>query len=402
MQARIVLGEGGVTAAKGFMAGGSACGIKKNGKLDLALIALETSAIAAGVFTSNRIKGHSLKLTQSRMDGRVKAVLINSGNANACLGPQGDRDALSMAEIAAHALGIEAEAVLVASTGVIGQPLDLALIEAGMAGAVAALTADGSSAARAIMTTDTFPKEAAATCELSGRTMRIGGMAKGSGMIHPNMATLLGFITTDAPVARDALQLALRRATEVSFNAISIDGDTSPCDSVILLANGLAGGPVISRDTRDFDAFSEALTIVAQSLAKKIALDGEGATKLISINVRGAGSADDAQRIGRAVAVSPLVKTAFYGADANWGRILSAIGNAGVAFDPDTVTIKLGGALVCQNGCAVSFSEQETRSILEGKEISVWIELGTGQGEAMVWTCDLSPEYIRINGSYRS
>jgi len=404
MQTSIACCEGGVTAAKGFMAGGSACGIKKKGALDLALIFAEAPAVAAGVFTKNRIKGHSLKLTQSRIGGGgIKAVAINSGNANACLGPQGDRDASGMAEIAALALGVRPEEVLVASTGVIGQRLDLALIDAGMANALAALGKDGTVAAKAIMTTDTFAKEAAVTCELpSGRTVRIGGMAKGSGMIHPNMATLLGFLTTDASVAPDALQQALYLATEVSFNAVSVDGDTSPCDSVILLANGMAGGPVISLDSPDFNLFLEALTRVTQTLAKMIALDGEGATKLIAISVRGADSADTARRIGRAVAVSPLVKTAFYGADANWGRILSAIGNAGAAFDPDTVAIKLGGALVCQNGCAVAFAEEETRRILESKEIAVQIELGSGPGEAMVWTCDLSPEYVRINGSYRS
>ena len=394
---------GGVTAPEGYLAAGVACGLKKDGRPDLALLVSEYPAVAAGVFTTNQVKGHSLLLTQRRIDRPVRAVLVNSGNANACLGPRGDKDAEAAAAFAARALSLAEEEVLFASTGVIGQPLDLAALERGVFLARENLSPrGGGEAARAIMTTDTFPKEAAVRLRLGGRVIHIGGMAKGAGMIHPNLATLLGFLTTDAPVEREALATALRAAVETSFNAVTVDGDTSPCDMVIALANGAVGGAPIAAGTEDFSLFTAALTEVARELAKMVARDGEGATKLLTIIVRGARNEAEARRIGRAVGVSPLVKTAVFGADANWGRILSAVGNAGIPVAPAKVRIEIGGVLVCEEGRAVPFSEEEAKAALLRREVEIAIDLGLGQAEATVWSCDLTYDYIKINGSYRS
>ena len=395
--------EGGVTAPQGYAAAGVACGLKKDGRPDLALLLSEKPAASAGVFTANQIKGHSLLLTQKRVGRPVRAVLVNSGNANACLGPRGDADARAATSFVAETFGLAEEEVLFASTGVIGQPLDLAAIRRGVLLARDALGRHGGpAAAQAIMTTDTFPKQAAVRLAFHGTAIRIGGMAKGAGMIHPNLATLLGFLTTDAPVGSEALGLALRAAVEESFNAVTVDGDTSPCDMVIALANGAAGGKEIEAGTEEFSLLVAALTEVCQALAKMVARDGEGATKFLTIVVRGARSPAEARRIGRAVGVSPLVKTAIFGADANWGRIINAVGNAGVPIDPGKIRIELGGLLVCQDGAAVPFAEEKAKAILAGREIEILIDLGLGEAAATVWSCDLSYDYVKINGSYRS
>ncbi|MGE5527721.1 MAG: bifunctional glutamate N-acetyltransferase/amino-acid acetyltransferase ArgJ [Patescibacteria group bacterium] len=396
--------EGGVTAPLGFLASGVACGLKKNGEPDLALLAAAVPAASAGVFTQNRIKGHSLAWTQRRTGGRVRAILANSGSANACLGPRGDEDAAAMAGLAARTLGVSEAEVLLASTGVIGRPVDLAALAAGLDQAAASLSrAGGGAAARAIMTTDTHPKEAALAVQLGGgRTATIGGMAKGAGMIHPNMATLLAFLTTDAPIGSVALDTALRDVVGCSFNAITVDGDTSPCDTVLALATGLAGGDEIQPGTCEFDAFRGGLCEVAGSLAAMVAHDGEGATKKVTILVTGAASSEEARIVGRSVAASSLVKTALFGADANWGRILSAVGNAGVPIVPERISIRLGPVAVCSRGAGVEFDETAAREYLLGREIAIGIDLGAGDGRATVRTCDLSYDYVRINGSYRS
>ena len=395
--------DGGVTAPQGFAASGVACGLKKNGRPDLALLVSMVPAAAAGVFTANQIKGHSLLLTRSRLGRDVRGVVINSGNANACLGERGEAIARRMTSLAAEALGVEEEEILAASTGVIGQPMELAAVAGGVKSAAGALSpTGGNSAAEAIMTTDTYPKQAALALRLGAREVRIGGMAKGSGMIHPNMATLLGFLTTDAPVGREGLALALHQAVEGSFNAVTVDGDTSPCDSVLALANGQTGGEELMPGSPEFAAFAGGLSEVAKALARMVARDGEGATKFVTILVRGARTAEEGRRIGRSVAVSPLVKTAVFGADANWGRILSAVGNAGVAIQPECVRIRLGPLLLCAGGAGVPFSEEEAKAALEQRELTIEIDLGLGTAEATVWTCDLSHDYIRINGSYRT
>lgn len=395
--------EGGVTAPQGFLASGVACGIKKNGLPDLALLVSLVPAVSAGVFTTNRVKGHSLLWSQARVGHAVRAVLANSGNANCCLGAAGEATTRAIAADAARVLGIQPEELLLASTGVIGQAMKEEAVARGVRIAAGTLAPDGGgAAARAIMTTDTRPKEAAVTMVLGGREIRIGGMAKGSGMIHPNMATLLGFITTDAPIGPAGLQSALHRAVEVSFNSITVDGDTSPCDAILFLANGRAGGEELRTDTADFERFCAAVREVAVALAKMVVRDGEGATKFLTITVRGARSAAEARLVGRSIGASSLVKTAFFGADANWGRIISAAGNAGVPVDPARVAIALGGITVCRNGAWAPFSEEEALGVLKAGEILVEVDLGLGGSEATVWSTDLSYDYVKINGSYRS
>lgn len=394
---------GGVTAPRGYRAAGVACGIKKDARLDLALLVSASPAVWGGVFTTNQVKGHSLLHTMSLRGKPVRAVLINSGNANACLGPRGDEDTRRMAILAAEALGIGDDEILLASTGVIGQPMNLPAIATGVRAAAAALSAaGGADAAKAIMTTDTVPKEAAVEVDLGRRRIKIGGMAKGSGMIHPNMATLLCFITTDAAIAPAALDLALSRAVAGSFNSITIDGDTSPDDAVIVMANGEAGGDTIHADSPEFAPFCQGLSAVCRSLAVMIAGDGEGATKLVSIKVAGARSEEEARAIGRTIGASCLVKTAVFGADANWGRILTAVGYSPVKIDPDSVAIKIGGLTVCERGAKADYSEEAAKAALERREVEIEVDLGLGEAEATVWTCDLSYDYVRINGSYRS
>lgn len=396
--------SGGVTAPQGFKAGGTACGIKKNQLADLAIIYSQVPAVAAGIFTTNRVQAAPVILSREYLKkGKAQAIIGNSGNANACVGAAGMEAARRMAEAAGKALDISAESVLVASTGVIGVALPVEKIEQALAEKAGFLSDTGSpAAARAIMTTDTFPKEVAVEFELGGVTVRIGGIAKGSGMIHPNMATLFGWITTDVRIEQTLLQKATAIAGETSFNRITVDGDTSTNDCLFVLANGLAKNEPITSENDDYLTFLQALTKVCLELAKMIARDGEGATKLVEIKVSGAKTEEDAVKAGKSVATSNLVKTALFGEDANWGRILAAVGYSGVAIDPERVSISLGDLPVYQKGVGLVFDEAKAKQILSQKEILIHIDLGDGREGASVWTCDLSYDYVKINGSYRS
>lgn len=396
--------SGGVTAPLGFKAGGTVCGIKKNQLPDLAIIYSEVPAEAAGIFTTNQVQAAPVILSKEFLKkGKAQAIIANSGNANACVGAAGLEAARRMAAAAGKALNIPMDSVLVASTGVIGVALPVEKIEKALAEKADFLSDTGSpAAARAIMTTDTFPKEAAVEIELGGATVRIGGIAKGSGMIHPNMATMLGFITTDAKIEQTLLQKAIAAAGDCSFNRITVDGDTSTNDTLFILANGLAKNPPITTVNNEYQTFVQALTEVCLALAKMIARDGEGATKLVEIKVAGARSEAEAVKVGKAVATSNLVKTALFGEDANWGRILAAVGYSGVTIDPDRIHIYLGDLSVYQKGTGLVFDEAKAKEILSGKEILIKIDLGDGPATASVWTCDLSYDYVKINGSYRT
>ncbi|MEK6814806.1 MAG: bifunctional glutamate N-acetyltransferase/amino-acid acetyltransferase ArgJ [Nitrospirota bacterium] len=393
----------GVTAVKGFRAGGIACGIKKSGALDLALILSDMPATAAGTFTRNRFRAscvdHSERLARR---GRARAVVVNSGNANAATGKQGERDTAEMAKKTASVLRVPAGEVLVASTGVIGVPLPMTAVHAGielLAGRLGA--AGGRKAARAIMTTDSVPKETSVRRRLGGASVTVGGMAKGSGMIHPDMATMLAFITTDAKVPAPVLGRVLRGVVDDSFNSITVDGETSTNDMVLCMANGAAAVAVLGG--RDLDVFAGMLKDVCRDLAEKIVRDGEGASKFIRVVVTGAAGVSAARRVARAVAVSPLVKTAVYGGDPNWGRIAAAAGNAGVAFRPEKVSIRVGGVLIVRRGEGLGpAAERETARALRRKEIEIRVDLGAGKARASYFTCDLTHEYITINASYRT
>ncbi len=392
----------GVTYALGFTAAGVACGIKKNGNKDLAVIKCDCVATAAGVFTQNKVKGHSLVLAHKNLrNGRAQAVIINAGNANACLGSRGEQDALRMAELTADYLGCSPQDVLTGSTGVIGMPLPIERIEAGLQQAKLSREG-GADAAAAIMTTDTIRKEAQASVKIDGHEIRIGGMAKGSGMIHPNMATMISVITTDAAISPKALKKALKDAADASYNRISVDGDTSVCDKVLLLASGLAGNAVIEENTGGYDAFFAALKEVCVTLSKMLAADGEGATKLLTIDVRHARSAKAAHLIASAIAKSPLCKTAAFGNDANWGRLLTAAGYSGAAFDPTKVDIYIGSVQVCQQGGGLAFDEAAALKELKQKEVAYIIDLNDGDASDMMWTCDFSLDYVKINADYRT
>ncbi|MCL5040400.1 MAG: bifunctional glutamate N-acetyltransferase/amino-acid acetyltransferase ArgJ [Firmicutes bacterium] len=399
-----VLPGGGVTSPLGFQATGVYAGIKRKEKLDLALLHSQVPAVAAGVFTTNRVKAAPLLVTMANVaQGQIQAVVANSGNANAGVGPQGVDAARKMAEETALALGLEPSQVAVASTGVIGVPLPVEKATAGIRAASQALSVNGGSlAAEAIMTTDTFPKEIALRFNLGGREVTIGGMAKGSGMIHPNMATMLAFLTTDAAIAKEVLNQAFRSSVAKSFNMITVDGDTSTNDMAMILANGQAGNQEIVRGTEDFDLFQAALDQVTVHLAKAIARDGEGATKLMEVTVTGAPSQTDARKGAMAIAKSNLVKTAIFGGDANWGRIIAALGYSGAEFDPNLVDIYLGPLQVAANGQALAFDEAQAARILGKDEVKILVELKSGKDEATVWGCDLSYDYVKINGSYRS
>lgn len=396
--------EGGVCAAQGYIAGGLACGIKKADRLDLAMVYSEVPAAAAAIFTTNKVKAAPVLLSKKHLKaGKAQAIIANSGNANACVGPEGDAAALAMCQAAGNYLGIPAEMVLVASTGTIGIPLPVAKIENALHTTAKFLSVHGGAdAARAIMTTDTFSKETAVEFELNGKPVRIGGMAKGSGMIHPNMATMLGFITTDVAIEQPLLQKAIARAGEISFNRVTVDGDTSTNDSLFILANGKAKNDVIREAGRDYQIFLEALETVCLKLAKMLAKDGEGATKFVEIQVTGARSEAEAVTVGKSIATSNLVKTALFGEDANWGRILAAAGYSGVDIEPEKVDIYLGDLLVCSGGVGLAFDEDKAKAVLSQKEFDIKIDLGQGKDKATVWTCDLSYDYVKINGSYRT
>ena len=394
----------GITAPRGFLASGVACGLKKNGNKDLAMIISKNDAIAAGIFTTNVVKGHSLMWTKSKIKDRyVRAMVINSGCANACLGARGDNDAADMAFYASSLIKCEPEQVLLGSTGVIGFPLNMDKIKHGINVAFDSLSNQGGLlAAEAIMTTDTFSKEAAKSFEIGGTTITIGGMCKGSGMIHPNMATMISLITTDAAISGEMLDKALRYVADKSFNRISIDGDTSVCDQLVIMANGQGENTLISSENSDYEAFVSALLEVSISLSKMLAKDGEGATKLIEIRAEGCEDIESAHLILNAIAKSPLVKTAFFGQDANWGRIFTAAGYSGASFDPNLVDIYLGDLMVCNNGTGLSFDEERASEILKKDEIIVTLDFNSGKINDRIWTCDFSFDYVKINGSYRS
>ncbi len=402
---------GGITAPKGYSACGVYAGIKKKQKLDLALLVSDKPAAAAGAFTTNVVKAAPVLWDQKIIAAGkpVKAVVVNSGNANACTGERGLLDAQQMAQLVANAAGCLKEEVLVCSTGVIGVPLPMGKVEAGIALAAQALSTSSESAAdaaAAICTTDTFSKEIAVEFQLEGKPVRIGGIAKGSGMIHPNMATMLSFITTDACISATLLQSLLGLTVVDSYNMISVDGDTSTNDTVLALANGCSGTAEILPGTAAEKLFTEAFLFVHTTLARLIVQDGEGAGKFIEVTIEGAATEADARLMARSVISSSLVKTAFFGADANWGRILCAMGYSGAKFNPDAVSIRYqsqgGSILVVDKGVPVPFDEALAKRILEAKEVLVLATLSDGGKRATAWGCDLSYEYVRINGDYRS
>lgn len=400
--------SGGVCAAKGFRANGIHCGIRKNRtKKDLALIYSDVKATAAAVYTTNLVKGAPLLVTKNHLqDGFAQAVICNSGNANTC-NADGVEIAEKMSDLTAAALGISADDIVVASTGVIGQPLDIEPIANGMTALAEGLNGNGSAdAAEGIMTTDTVVKEVAVEFQIGGKTCRIGGIAKGSGMIHPNMATMLVFITTDVAISSDMLQKALSADIANTFNMVSVDGDTSTNDMVNVLANGMAGNEEITADGGDFAEFMKALNTVTVYLCKKIAGDGEGATKLLECTVSGAYDLITAKMVAKSVICSSLLKAAMFGADANWGRVLCAIGYSGANVDVAKVDVSFkspkGEILVCKNGAGVDFSEDKAKEILLEKEIEILVSVGNGDFSATAWGCDLTYDYVKINGDYRT
>ena len=394
----------GATAAAGFLAAGVACGVRYEGRRDVGLLlSEEVGGAAAVVVTTNVVKAAPLLVTGEAVEGgNVRAVVANSGVANAATGERGLEDARRMQALAAAELKLEPEEVAVASTGVIGEHLPMDRVEAGIKEAATSLSDDGSPFAEAILTTDTCTKEAVATVEIGGEVVTVGGVAKGSGMIHPNMATMLAFVTTDAAVEKECLQKALNGATERTFNRITVDGDTSTNDMALLMANGAAGNEPLRQDSPDYPAFEETVEAVMRELAKEIARDGEGATKLIEVVVEGAKDEASAAALAKAVVGSSLVKAAAYGEDANWGRVLAAMGYAGVPFDPEGVEIHFGPVKVFEKGEPVAHNTAEANATLAGDEVIITARLGEGKGSASAWGCDLTHEYVDINGSYRS
>ena len=403
--------KGGVTAAKGYEAAAAAAGIKYTDRTDMAMIYSQVPCIAAGTFTTNVVKAAPVRWDQQvvKSGEKVQAVIVNSGIANACTGEEGLGYCRETAKAAAEALNISEKGVLIGSTGVIGKQLPMDKVAAG----ILALSEkkndsleNGTAAAKAIMTTDTCEKELAVTIEVGGKTVTIGGMAKGSGMIHPNMCTMLSFITTDAVISKETLQKALSGDVEDTYNMISVDGDTSTNDTVLLLANGMAENPEIADKTEDFRKFAEALHVINEYLAKKIAGDGEGATALFEVKAVGCESVGQAKTLAKSIVCSNLTKTAIAGHDANWGRIFCALGYSGVDFDQDKVELqfisKAGTIKIAENGVAVNFSEEEATDILSQEEITAYINMHTGEGAATAWGCDLTHEYISINADYRS
>ena len=398
--------EGNIASPAGFRASGIHAGLKKSRK-DMALIVSECPAVSAAAFTTNRVKAapvlYDMKILEK---GCARAVVVNSGNANACTGEQGYKDCEETASYAASALGIASDEVFVSSTGVIGQMLDMTRIKKGIDSLVSALGKDGEAAAEAILTTDTVKKEVCVSVNLDGKEVRIAGMAKGSGMIHPNMATMLCFITSDAAISHDVLQELLGTTVEDTFNMISVDGDTSTNDTVIVLANGMAGNKMIEKGSDSYIAFSKAFDYVLRELAKKIVKDGEGADRFIEMKVEGAAGQNDARALARSVVSSSLVKAAFFGSDANWGRILCAMGYSGASFSLDKVDLfyssAAGSIQVLKSGSPIVFDEDEAKKILLEKEIYVRAVLHDGSACATAWGCDLTYDYVRINGDYRS
>lgn len=403
--------EGGVTAAKGFEAAGVEAAVKYQNRKDMALVYSRKPCRAAGTFTTNVVKAAPVLWDKRLVEEApfVQAIVVNSGIANACTGKQGMDCCEAEAACAGRLLGIPADAVLVASTGVIGMQLPLDRLRAGIE-KLAAVKADteeaGLDAARAIMTTDTVPKQIAVQTQIGGKTVTLGGMCKGSGMIHPNMCTMLGFLTTDVNISRELLQKALREDVVDSFNMISVDGDTSTNDSLLLMANGLAENEEIAEEGADYDEFCRALHFVTTSLAKKMAGDGEGATALFETKVVGAASREDARVLAKSVICSSLTKAAIFGHDANWGRILCALGYSGARFDPENVDLyfesRSGRIHIFSKGVACDYSEEEATEILSDPEVTVLADMHMGDAEATAWGCDLSYDYVKINADYRS
>jgi glutamate N-acetyltransferase/amino-acid N-acetyltransferase len=401
--------EGGVCAAKGFKASGIHVGVKTNNtdKKDLALIVADCDCASAAVYTKNVVKAAPLIITKEHLkNGHARAILANSGNANACA-PDGEMNALRSCRAVASAMGLDETDVIVASTGVIGQRLPVEVIENGAEELVSELSYGGSpDAAAAIMTTDLVMKECAVEIEISGKPVRIGGIAKGSGMIHPNMGTMLAFLTTDCAVSAPMIDCLLKGAANVSFNRISVDGDTSTNDMLCLLASGLAGNDEITGPGAEYDAFAEALNSLCVELAKMLAADGEGATHLITCRIRGAADELDAETRSKSVISSTLTKAAIFGADANWGRVLCAMGYSGVEFDPDSISVAFesnaGHIIVCENGCGLPFDEDMAKKILTEHDVTIDIALNSGAAECTCWGCDITYDYIKINGDYRT
>jgi len=403
--------SGGVCAPKGFLAGGIRCGIKSaSQKKDLALIYSKSVCTAAAMFTQNKVKAASVIVSQENIsDGKLRAIIANSGNANACTGQDGLAAARRMAQLAADIFVIDPADVAVASTGVIGVPLPVNVIEKNIDALKASLRGDEqghADALEAIMTTDTRKKEIAVETEIDGKKVRIGAMTKGSGMIHPNMATMLAFITTDAAILPSVLNSSLRNAVKRSFNRLTVDGDTSTNDMIVIMANGEAANKIIADEGADYKIFCAALEKVCVDLTRKMARDGEGATKLVTVTVDGAVNEETAETLAKSVASSSLVKAACFGADANWGRVLCAMGYSGADFLPEKTDVsfvsKAGTVQVCENGEAVDFSEEKAKLVLSEEEIEILIKLREGNGKASVWGCDLTYDYVKINGDYRS
>ena len=399
--------KGGVCAAKGFSANGIHCGIRKNKtKRDLALIKSEVMANAASVYTTNLVKGAPIYVTKDNIsDGKAIAVVCNSGNANTC-NKNGKEVARKMCDITAEAIGCNSEDIVIASTGVIGQELDVTPIANGMAELAAGLGDNSNAAAEAIMTTDTVMKEIAFSFDIDGCECHIGGIAKGSGMIHPNMATMLVFVTTDCAISSEMLQKALSEDVKTSFNMVSVDGDTSTNDMVSVLANGMAGNTEITSEGEAFNSFCEALAGVTRYLCRMIAKDGEGATKMLECKVSGAKSEKDARTVAKSVVCSSLFKSAMFGSDANWGRVLCAIGYSGADVDVEAIDLsfasKAGSIDVCRDGYGIEFSEEVAKQILLEDEIQILIDLKSGEADATAWGCDLTYDYVKINGDYRT
>lgn len=403
--------DGGITAAQGFMAAGLAAGIKKGDKKDMAMVFSKIPCVAAGTFTTNVVKAAPVKWDQKIVyeAETAQAIICNSGVANACTGAEGYAYCKETAEIAAKELQIPEDAVLVASTGVIGKQLPMDLLGAGVKNLVPLLASTreaGKIAAESIMTTDTVSKEVAVTIELDGKTVTLGGMCKGSGMIHPNMCTMLSFLTTDAAISKELLQKALSTVVKDTYNMVSVDGDTSTNDTVLLLANGAAGNAVIETENEDYQKFLDALLYVNTCLAKKIAGDGEGATALFEVKVIGAKDKEQAVTLSKSIVTSSLTKAAIYGHDANWGRILCAMGYSGAQFDPEQVDLyfesKAGKLQIIQNGVATDYSEEEATKILSQEEVTAIADVKMGDATATAWGCDLTYDYVKINADYRS
>lgn len=400
--------DGNVASAKGFLASGMNCGVKEGStKKDVALIYSEVPCVGAGMYTNNKVKCAPIYVTKEHLkNNRAQAIIVNSGNANCCTGQQGIDAAKDIATCVADNLNIDVNDVLIASTGVIGVPLDAEIIKKGVPTLKDKLSNVGSDAAEAIMTTDTVKKECAVTLTLDGKTVTIGAIAKGSGMIEPNMGTMLSFISTDASISADMLKEALREVVNVSYNRISVDGDTSTNDTVLILANGLAKNTTISEKNDDYNSFVEALKYVTITISKMLAKDGEGATKLIECTVNGCRNEQEGVVLAKSVITSSLVKTAMFGADANWGRILCALGYAGIDFDQEKVDVYFeneeGSIIVCKNGASVNFDEDFAKKILLKSEITIRIEMNSGNCSVTAWGCDLTYDYVKINGDYRS